>query len=123
MSHDDPYDVDYPCVDESRTIRLNDDLWAAYVVDRDGNEGLVLAVRGSDSDYVPRCDHVTHEQLGRLPQDWQDRVRSVQAGQVFYCCRPNRFGNPCHQLVPVAGQACRWHIGDEPMIQTRKASA
>ncbi|BBY92293.1 hypothetical protein MGALJ_19620 [Mycobacterium gallinarum] len=46
-----------------------------------------------------------HEQLGPLPLEWFNRVRTV----MHRCGRRTKDGYTCRYLVQIPGEPCYWH--------------
>jgi hypothetical protein len=73
--------MEFDRIDYARSSHLADvgapDYAAALVIDPRGREFFVLAhVNDDDSEYDVRCRRCApHEQLGKLPPEWQERLQ------------------------------------------------
>ena len=118
-------------IDYDRTTCLCDvgapEYLAATLVTRDGQTRLVLVHKDLIGDaqpgYDPDCRGASHEQPGRLPRYWANRIAALQewhailgeAGQMLAaenrhrCGRPTKTGRRCRAAVARPGIGCSWH--------------
>lgn len=81
---------------------------AAETVDSLGDRQLWIV----DLDQLAHCDdvdhgeeHPSHDELGPLPVEWRERIRTAP----IMCGRPCSDGHPCRISVSRPGHACGWH--------------
>ena len=120
-------------IDYDRTTCLCDvgapEYLAATLVTRDGQTRLVLVheqlIGDAQPGYDPDCRGASHEQPGRLPGYWVNRIAALQewhtimaeAAQMLAaenrathrCGQPPNSGAPCRTPVARPGAACSWH--------------
>lgn len=102
-------------LDQARSVCLCDvglpNYLAATAVADDGSEHLLLALHDGINDhqvvYDHHCRNVAHEQPGRLPGGWRERVW----GELARCGRPTASGQPCRRMVSTPGESCTQHRG------------
>ena len=121
-------------IDYDRTTCLCDvgapEYLAATLVTRDGQTRLVLVHKDLIGDaqpgYDPDCRGASHEQPGRLPRYWANRIAALQewhailgeAGQMLAAENRHRCGRARPKLGAAAGQpshdpaSVSWH-GDQ----------
>lgn len=105
--------MDWPLIDTDRSARLRDvgapDFAAVVTVDAAGDEKFwllsIAAFGRSDAD----CGNPDqpHEQIGRLPGEWRERVW----GDLARCGRLTGAGQPCRHSVGTPGEPCTQHRG------------